>query len=717
MGVDKKIKKFFKDSIRVAPKISSKGELFELRNGLVSPYPQTRKDAIRKIIQQMTSGKDVSSLFPDVMKNIATQDIEQKKLVYLYMSNYAETHPELCILVVNTFVCDAADSNPLIRAMAIRTMSMIRVDKILEYIEIPLRKTLQDDNPYVRKTAVLCVAKLFQLDQNLCIELGVLEDLQSALMDDNPMVVANALAALNEIREIDTKVIDMPKLVSSNVKRFLNVLNECTEWARITILEVLAEHKSIDPMESQEIVDRVIPHLQHVNPSVVLVSVKCILMHLPNLNDTNDVIYSKLSTALVSLMSTPPEIQYVALRNIRIILDAFPTLLKKELRIFYIKFNDPLYIKMEKLDILVRLVSVDNLKQCQLLLNELKEYVMEFDHEFVTKAIQSISQLAVKVSDAGHDTKSAFLNGVVENLVTMLEEREEFKDVLTTCICDLLRHDKEMTLIQESNKVQCRAILSSWQEEVDSLFSSDAGYCNYVWYMSNFAPENIENVLNALTPNFNEHGPLTQMAILMAVVKCNQMVPGSLLQKVLELCTSSVDDLDIRDMAMIYWRCLSIENGEEIINQIFDAHEVPQLHSTLDHFSKETLQLLLQELSTLSSVYYKPFTQLRRRPNQIHVIRDKDMSELKGIATKEILKNINDDILLDLDENSMIDKPSNVLSELNDLFDITGDISKLSLENIQSSSVSNPIEKHQPVTTNTQTTKPSSTTQDLLDLF
>jgi vesicle coat complex subunit len=44
-----------------------------------------RKDAIQRTIAAMTLGKDVSALFPDVLKNIATPDIEQKKLVYLYL--------------------------------------------------------------------------------------------------------------------------------------------------------------------------------------------------------------------------------------------------------------------------------------------------------------------------------------------------------------------------------------------------------------------------------------------------------------------------------------------------------------------------------------------------------------------------------------------------------------------------------------------------------
>lgn len=44
-----------------------------------------RKESIQKTIMAMTLGKDVSALFPDVLKNIATSDLEQKKLVYLYL--------------------------------------------------------------------------------------------------------------------------------------------------------------------------------------------------------------------------------------------------------------------------------------------------------------------------------------------------------------------------------------------------------------------------------------------------------------------------------------------------------------------------------------------------------------------------------------------------------------------------------------------------------
>ena len=260
--------------------VPRKGETFELRAGLVSQYAWERKESIQRTIQSMTLGKDVSALFPDVLKNIATGDIDQKKLVYLYLMNYAKSHPDLCILAVNTFVQDSEDPNPLIRALAIRTMGCIRVEKMLDYMEDPLRKTLRDESPYVRKTAVICVAKLFDLNPAMCLENGFLENLQEMIGDPNPMVVANCVAALSEIHEAapETGALQVTPAI---LKKMLMALNECTEWGRITILTTLADYRAADPKESEHICERVSPQFQHVNPSVVLSAVKVMFLHMP----------------------------------------------------------------------------------------------------------------------------------------------------------------------------------------------------------------------------------------------------------------------------------------------------------------------------------------------------------------------------------------------------------------------------------------------------
>lgn len=84
---------------------------------------------------------------------------------------------------------DCEDANPLIRALAVRTMGCIRVDKITEYLCEPLRKCLKDEDPYVRKTAAVSVAKLHDINAQLVEDQGFLEQLRDLLSDSNPMVI------------------------------------------------------------------------------------------------------------------------------------------------------------------------------------------------------------------------------------------------------------------------------------------------------------------------------------------------------------------------------------------------------------------------------------------------------------------------------------------------------------------------------------------------
>ena len=83
---------------------------------------------------------------------------------------------------------DTADPNPLVRALAIRTMAVLRTEKTLDYLASPLSRCLRDENPYVRKTAALCVAKVFDLKPELCVEYGFIESLRDLVGDGNPMV-------------------------------------------------------------------------------------------------------------------------------------------------------------------------------------------------------------------------------------------------------------------------------------------------------------------------------------------------------------------------------------------------------------------------------------------------------------------------------------------------------------------------------------------------
>lgn len=119
-------------------------ELSELAEDLSSMKIDLQKEAMKQIIASMTIGKDVSPLFPQVVICMRTQNIELKKLIYLYIINYARAKPDLTILAVNAFHQDATDKNsPLIRALAVRTMGCIRVNTIVSYLSETLKISLK----------------------------------------------------------------------------------------------------------------------------------------------------------------------------------------------------------------------------------------------------------------------------------------------------------------------------------------------------------------------------------------------------------------------------------------------------------------------------------------------------------------------------------------------------------------------------------------------
>ena len=67
-------------------------------------------------------------------------------------------------------------------------MRCLCAEKIIDYLCDPLQKCLRDENPYVHKTAALCVAKLYDLKPEFVIDNGFLEQLQEMISDSNPMV-------------------------------------------------------------------------------------------------------------------------------------------------------------------------------------------------------------------------------------------------------------------------------------------------------------------------------------------------------------------------------------------------------------------------------------------------------------------------------------------------------------------------------------------------
>jgi AP-1 complex subunit beta-1 len=575
-----------------------KGENYELSVDLNSEYRDKRKDAIKRVIASMTVGKDVSGLFPDVLKNMQTEDLEQKKLVYLYLMNYAKTQPELVILAVNTFVKDTDDPNPLVRALAIRTMGCLRAEKIIDYLSDPLQKCLRDDNPYVRKTAALCVAKLYSLKPELVIENGFLEQLQDMISDANPMVVANTVAALTDIHLAATSQSSSSShpdgegifvITPAILSKLLIALNECSEWGRVAILNALARYEARDEKESEHICERVVPQFQHVNGSVVLAAVKVLMIHIRGVQRPELIksLIRKMAPPLVTLLSSPPEVQWVALRNINLLLQKRSDILQNEMRVFFCKYNDPLYVKVEKLDIMVRLAGENNVDA---LLSELKEYASEVDVDFVRKSIKAIGQTAVKIDSAAERCVNVLLDLISTRVSYVVQEA-------VVVMKDIFRKYPSTY----------EGVIPTLCSNLDELDEPEAK-ASLIWIIGEYANkiDNADELLGIFVDSFTEESYPVQLQTLTAVVKLFLKKPDSsqgVVQRVLNTATKDCDSPDVRDRAYIYWRLLSSDPASAKAVVLADRPPITIPQTTV---APALLEKLLGEISSLASVYHKP---------------------------------------------------------------------------------------------------------------
>jgi vesicle coat complex subunit len=340
--------------------------------------------------------------------------------------------------------------------------------------------------------------------------------------------------------------------------------------------------------EASDIVERVIPRLQHANASVVLAAVKILILYLDYgiSKELQELIIRKLAPPLVTLLSTEPEIQYVALRNINLILQKQSAVLSEEVRVFFTKYNDPPYVKLEKLEIIVKLASESNIEQ---VISELKEYANEVDVDFVRKSVRAIGRCAIKIPAASDRCVTALMellglgvNYIVQEAIVVM------KDVF------------------RKYPAKYEGTIPTLCSNLESLDEPESK-ASLVWIIGEYAHriDNAGELIEHLSQNFKYENSRVQLQLITATVKLFLKRPGSaqsLVQQILKEATEQNEKPDIRDRAFIYWRLLS-SNPETA--KVVVLAEKPPIDAETNTVSEQLLDELIRNIGTLASVSHK----------------------------------------------------------------------------------------------------------------
>lgn len=465
--------------------------------------------------------------FSSVVKNVASPNIEIKKLVYIYLLNYAEQEPDLALLSINTIQKSLSDTNPQVRALALKTMSGIRVPVISQIVSLAIKKGLGDMSPYVRKAAALAIPKCYRLDPKT---LPQLLEYISTLLGDRQYYVAGA--AVNAFLDICPDRID---LIHKHYRGLVKKLVDMDEWSQLATLKLMttysrkcfpkrmkrvtknkssqdfygdSEDRDEETGELVQVLDPDLelllktlrPLLQSRNSAVVVAVTKCYIAL-----GTQEYVDACVGP-MVALLRGPQDIQHVVLYNIVSICLTNPAAFVKFASHFLVHSTDPKQIWELKLELLTLIFPHCNPYFKSVILNELEHFASGSDEEMVRDAVRAIGRCAQ--SDAKTSARCLRL---------LLKQITSLDGNLVAESLTVIRH-----LIQQDPAAHTGTVIRL-AKNLDTATNPRAR-ATIIWLVGEFAGIDSENniaadVLRILTKGFADEAEPAKLQIVLLAAK------------------------------------------------------------------------------------------------------------------------------------------------------------------------------------------------------
>ncbi|KKF96211.1 AP-3 complex subunit beta-2 [Ceratocystis platani] len=217
-------------SSRLNPRFSRPLDHNQIKKLLDSHSDRDVLDGLRRVLEMMYRNQQTLSFFSSIVKNVASPNLEIKKLVYIYTVHHAEQDPDVALLSINTIQKSLSDSNPQVRALALKTMSGIRVPVISQIVTLAIKKGVADMSPFVRRAAALAIPKCYRLNPS---QLPSLLEYMSTLLADKYYVAGAAVMAFLEIcpERID--------LIHKHYRSLVRKIIDMDDWSQIATIRML----------------------------------------------------------------------------------------------------------------------------------------------------------------------------------------------------------------------------------------------------------------------------------------------------------------------------------------------------------------------------------------------------------------------------------------------------------------------------------------------
>ncbi|KAJ7178612.1 adaptin N terminal region-domain-containing protein [Mycena crocata] len=542
-----------------------------IRKQLDSSSDREKLDAMKRLVALISKGRNVSEYFAQVVKNVASQNLEIRKLVYIYLLRYAEHEPDLALLSINTFQKDLTDSNPLIRAMALRVLSGIKVPMIGSIVVLAIKKCAADMSPYVRKAAALAIPKCYDLDTtHLPALIGIISSL---LRDRSPLSIGSVAVAFEAV--CPTRL----DMLHQQYRRLCRTLVDVDEWGQVDLLNLLLRYaRTMLPRPIEEDIDADVkflltsaePLFQSRNPAVVLAVTRVFYYAGP------PSYHSRMVQPLLRLLHTSKEVERVVVAYILAVSRTTPGLYSPFYLQFLLRTDDLRQVKQDKIKLLLLLANHDT---HQAILREFIDYADDPDDEVVSDAIRAIGRCAHSIPDCTQQC--------LTSLITMIKNH---RDAVVSSAVLVLKYlvQAQLSAASSSSFAAIAAvpqqspltIISHLARRIDDIRHAQARAC-VLWLVGQYSssnepsagPEGVvewaPDVLRKSAKGFPAEPPMVKLQIITLAAKLLVLSPTD---RTLSLVGGYVFSLakydlnyDVRDRARMVMSLLSGLGLSEVV--------------------------------------------------------------------------------------------------------------------------------------------------------
>lgn len=521
----------------------------------------------------LSKGREIPEFFPDVVKNVVVKSIEVKKMVYIYLVHYADFDDncrEIALLSINSFQKDMSGTNQLIRGLALRVMTSIRVPDIIQIQLLAVRKCAADSSPYVRKCAANALPKIYTLDPEQLDSLKQILD--KLLKDASTMVLGSAVASFNEICPTSYDILHR------NYRKLCHLLADMDEWTQVAVLDVMtryirnqfvdpapgsavaakiqAKHRSTAAVQGRTRTRRVVKKAFYSDeedeseeeiiseepkrPEIGSIFTgndaetdgnldadhRLILKSsLPLLKSRNSGVVlgvcslhyycgiqsvtttQQIGKALVRILRNHREVQYVVLSCINTMARERPQMFRPFISDFFVKATDPVFNRLLKLEILASICTKENIIQ---ILKELQMYIKESNVKFVCATVRAIG----RVADVDPSVAPGCMTGIMHLILCT-----KVPDIISECVV-CLRQLLQQNMQLSTSTIVLRQLIKLLI--VENGIDVPLARSSIVWLVGEFnealskvAPD----ILRILAQGYVEESNETKMQIMNFAIK------------------------------------------------------------------------------------------------------------------------------------------------------------------------------------------------------